>query len=78
MNRSNLLVYGIYAFITGLYALSLRFFYYGLSVNDVIVKQQAYNFSGIVLILAIAISFNILLFKGVFEIKKLESAKIQH
>jgi hypothetical protein len=75
MKKQNLAFYAIYSLLLGLYAISIRFFFYGLEISDVIAKQQASNLSGLALIMAIAITFNLVLIKGIFEIKKVEYTK---
>jgi hypothetical protein len=75
MKKQDLVFYTIYSLLIGLYAISIRFFFYGLEISDIIAKQQAINLSGLVLLMAIAITFNMILIKSIFGIKKLEQAK---
>ncbi|MHA1992368.1 MAG: hypothetical protein ACW981_15075 [Candidatus Hodarchaeales archaeon] len=75
MKKQEIAFYAIYSLLIGLYSISIRFFFYGLEISDIIAKQQAINLSGLVLLMAIAITFNMILIKGIFEIKNLEHVK---
>lgn len=69
MYKKELAIYSIYSLLLGLYAVSIRLFFYGLETTDVLTNQQTFNLSGLILIIAIAITFNIILIKGINEIK---------
>ena len=73
MEIKNYLIYGTYSLLIILYALSIRLFSYGIGINDILVKDQIINISGLILLFALALSFNILLIKGIFEVNKAET-----
>lgn len=75
MLKFETLVYVIYTGLILLYAASIRIFFYGLESSDNVTKLQAINLSGLVLIFALAMTFNLILFKGIYELKKIEISK---
>ena len=72
MYNKNLAIYSIYSILLGLYAISIRLFFFGLEITNVIAKQQAFNVSGLILILAVAVTFNLIIIKGVLNLKNAE------
>ncbi|MFW9929294.1 MAG: hypothetical protein ACFFD1_07875 [Candidatus Thorarchaeota archaeon] len=62
--------YGVYTLLVILFGLSVRLFLYGADIGSRMFGTQAINLSGLLLLLALAISFNIILIKAVIEIKK--------
>ena len=78
MNKSHIVSYSLYLLLISLYAISFRIFSYGYSITNATVQNQLYNLSGLVLLFAIAVTFNVFLFKSAFELKKLEQIKIKN
>ena len=55
MEIKNYLIYGTYSLLIILYALSIRLFSYGIGINDILVKDQIINISGLILLFALAL-----------------------
>ncbi|OLS25876.1 MAG: hypothetical protein HeimC3_11500 [Candidatus Heimdallarchaeota archaeon LC_3] len=75
MDKKDFLIFATYSFLLILYALSIRIFTYGIEIRDIFIKQQFVNFSGLILLLALVLTFNIFLIKGIFDINKINSVK---